>query len=225
MKKVIKFVGVSLLSIFGLGGWGGTVAVSPHYGIEDGAKDIIPASHDRFYWYAYNGGVDDVTWDEISYAVASIDRESTRFRFIQDQTKVLDSDEVRVAISVKPVGEAVPAVCSNSTPGDGCVLGETMCLQSLVVGGYRLCQSYRVVVYWNRIVANVAAHPGQDPVDEIYGIVRHELTHVLGFDHGSGGPMDNGANPLTPCQLDILELYNSQPTLSNFIYSTPASCL
>lgn len=187
---------------------------SPGWGTEDGTTDIIPASAKRFYWYVYHGGAgDEELWDQVSVAVASLDAELPTLRFIHETdptaraTTLASTGDVLVSISLRARDEAVPPDCA----GGGCTLATTQCLSKATAPGcpYDLGLQYRVTIYTSRIIAT--ADPGEDVMARLRGVVRHELTHVLGFRHGTGGPMSNGANPLTPCQKATLAMYVSNP--------------
>lgn len=202
--------------------WGGTVrdpaqpgpGGSPGWGTEDGTTDIIPASARRFYWYAYHAGAaDEELWDDVSVAVASLDAELPTLRWVHETdpttraTTLASTGDVLVSVSLRARDEAVPAGC-----GTGCTLATTQCITKAAGAGapYDLGLHYRVTVYTSRIIAT--ADPGEDWRARLRGVVRHELTHVLGFRHGTGGPMTNGANPLTPCQRATLAAYSSSPS-------------
>jgi hypothetical protein len=199
--------------------WGGQSADNEYWGLEDGITDIIPASHDRFFWYPYSGGTNDDTWDAVSLAIATLDSEVPGLRWpLGEPSDTYDQDEVLVSVSIKPTTESVPATCADADPG-GCTLGIAQCLVSTPSGHYDLCHHYRVMLYWNRILVNTAArYPGDDPLDHLYDVTRHEATHVLGFEHGSGGPMASGSLPLTQCQIEILNYYRSYPSESVWTY-------
>jgi hypothetical protein len=225
--KPFKLILPSLLGIAALG-WGGAVPeTSVQWGWDDGNTDIVPSSHDRYYWYIYNNAVDDQTWDRAFSAVASIDRELPTVRWVPGRpSDIYDDNEVLVSISIK--NDAVPPECSDTEEGTSCELGRTDCLSKVnnfVPGLYDGCKHYRVSLYWARIVANTAArHPGDDPLEVLYKVTRHELTHSMGFRHGTGGPMENGSLPLTECQSGILSSYRSEVSETGWLVQTPSAC-
>ena len=221
---------MKLASALGLGvvlftlGWGGRAPIN--WGLEDGITDTIPATDDRYHWYAYNSGVDDETWDQVALAVATIDAEVPKFRWLYhvDGT-TYGPGHVLVSVSVKSLSDPVPPECQDTEEGTSCVLGMAECLANTTSGSYDLCSHYRVNLYWGRILANTAArHPEQDPLDVLFSVTRHELTHVLGFRHGTGGPMVDGDLPLTPCQVDMLNYYNFVESWSAWSYGVPSDC-
>lgn len=203
--------------------WGGTVrdpaqpgpGGTPGWGQEDGVTDIIPASARRFYWYVYHGGAgDEELWDLVSVAVASLDAELPTLRFIHETDPTTRAEtlastgDVLVSVSLRARDEA-----TDCTPGSGCILAATQCLaKASGTGGcpYDLGLHYRVTIYTSRIIAT--ADPGEDWRARLRGVVRHELVHVLGWRHGTGGPMSNGSLPLTPCQRATLAAYSSSPS-------------
>jgi len=212
--KSLNLILPSFLAISVLG-WGGAVPdPTIQWGLEDGMTDLIPSSHDRYHWYAYSTGLNDQTWDKVSLAVTSIDAEVSNFRWLLHKSgNVYDQNEVFLGISLK-VESSVPPQCSDSVGDPECELGKTECLTRInntLPQMYDVCLHYRVTIYWSRIQANNAArYPDTDPLDTLYAVTRHELAHVLGFRHGTGGPMANGRNPLTECQRAILEQYRSE---------------
>lgn len=205
--------------------WGGTAP--EEWGLEDGMTDLIPTSSDRFYWYPYNGGVNDDTWDMVTLAVATLDAELPTLRWPAHQDDATyDPDEVLVSVSVKHPDEAVPPECEDTEEGTPCTLGQAQCIKRTNnIGSFDVCHHYRAVLWWNRILSNTAArHPEENPLDVLKAVTRHELTHVLGFRHGDGGPMANGDLPLTECQVAKLELYHSDFNATGWVYTTPEEC-
>lgn len=199
--------------------WGGVAVDS--WGLEDGITDVIPSSSDRFYWYPYNDGTNDQTWDVVSLAIASLDAEVMSLRMPHFKpTGTWDPDEVLLSVSIKNENGIIPAECADTIEGTPCTLGVVQCLSITTTGKYDLCHHYRVNLFWGRIKVNTAArHPGTNPEDVLYAVTRHEVTHALGFRHGDGGPMINGDYPLTECQIQTLETYDPRPNLATWTYS------
>lgn len=226
MKKFIALLSIAFLTL----AWGGRAPSGSGWGIEDGSTDIIPAGRSKFHWYMYNTGVDNDTWDEVTLGIATLDHEIAVTRFVPDAPThpTLPLGEVRVAISVRPSTETLPASCLDDNPATECLLGFTTCINDTTSGNFDLCHHYVVEIWWSRILYNDHDRTYEEALDTLYNVTRHELTHVLGFTHPgtiySGGPMANGALPLTPCQLDALSYYNSQPTWSTWTYGTPSDC-
>lgn len=216
------------LTLAFLAGWGGAVpSATVNWGANDGMTDIIPATSSRYYWYPYSGGLSNETWDKVQLAVATLDNELPTLRWLPGSpTGVYAANEVLVSIGIK--NDAVPPECSDTESDPPCVLGFTECVNktnNTVPGMYDTCRTYKVSLYWSRIVANNAAkYPGVDPLDTLYSVARHELTHAMGFRHGSGGPMADGSLELTECQRDILRGYSSQLELNSWGVFTPESC-
>jgi hypothetical protein len=206
----------------GLGG----VAINSGWGLEDGTTDIIPSSGDRFYWYPYNDGTNDDTWDTVSLAVASIDAEVAKIRmphYKPPSGTTWDQDEVLLSVSLKAQTGTVPSQCQDTGDDTPCTLGMTQCLSSITSGKYDLCTHYRISLYWGSIQANTAAkYPAVDPHDVLYSVTRHEITHAFGFMHGTGGPMANGNSPLNECQLEALNVFKPDLNSTTWTYVQPS---
>lgn len=184
--------------------------------------NTIPSTDDTYKWTAYGAGLTFETWDELSLAVASIDHELPTVRFMKTEGTA-GSSQTFIWFAFSPATDLIPVGCTDGVPSTPCNLAETNCLTQFRSGNYNLCQEYKVNVYWNRVLWD-AQNDSMDPYQKLYKVLRHELTHVLGFKHGTGGPMSNGALPLTNCQRATVEYYQSLIDGTAWVYGIPESC-
>lgn len=202
--------------------WGGQAAYN--WGMHDDGRVVntIPSTDDTYKWTAYGAGLTFQTWDELSLAVASIDHELPTVRFIKTEGAASES-QTFIWFAFSPATDPLPPACTDGNSATNCFLAETICLNQFRSGAYNLCKEYKVNVYWNRIGWD-AINDQMDPYQKLYKVLRHEVTHAMGFKHGTGGPMANGSDPLSNCQKATVEYYQSLAAGTEWVYAVPESC-
>jgi hypothetical protein len=211
-RLAIKFF-LALLTLSVTAGAGGTIP-SAGYGTTYGGYTYLPKSDDEITWSAYGAPLTDpVLRDVVAFATASVDRETQGFRLLHDAHPELSDYHVYFSF----VGGAPNAKCLDDVPG-GCTLGDFTCLQWQVEGAYRMCTQGKIRIY----AANIAT--GGDLVERLPNVIRHEWAHALGFDHGDGGPMENGGNEFTACQLAQMRDFDYDAASQEWVVAVPMEC-
>jgi hypothetical protein len=229
MKKFLSLVTAASVFTASTAFGGGTVPMG--YGMANDGRtvNIVPANSSLVRW-TYYGNFDAQMKDEIMRAVASVDYETLDFRLLYGDTPPdpIPSNYVQVWFSGKST--AVFPECMDNTPG-GCTFAETECLAKTKVSPFEFCSQYRVLVYVNNILYRAAnpqdpTDPPENPYQKLYGIIRHEVGHVLGLKHKYPGPMTNNNDaPFHACQQLMWSLFDLNPAVPTWIYPTlPTSC-
>lgn len=227
-KFIAAALGLALCTSVTTASAGGVVPIG--YGAADDGRTVqLVPSHSSLVRWTYYGNFDAQMKDEIMRAVASVDYETLEWRLLYgDLPGGVNPNYVQVWFSGK--SNPTSPECMDETPG-GCVFAETQCLEKVKSGAFDFCSQYRVLVYVNNIFYR-AANPqaGQqveDPYDKAYGLIRHEIGHVLGLRHRYPGPMTNNNDaPFHICQHTMWQLFHVDPNVTTWSYPTlPENCL
>lgn len=206
--KIRAFVALALFA--GTASAGGIIASG--YGI----GPWVPKSQLTLTWSFYGAGSTEPRVNELSYAVASVDHDAMRWRLLWDDTP--DVDRTHVYFSFKGSTPVDPR-CLDEIEGN-CPVASTRCDVWETDGSVRLCTAYRVFLYINNWDVS-----GVESVEErMYPVIRHELGHVLGFDDGSGGPMDSGSRIWTDCQFAQWDAFTYDPAVTGWTVLSVPEC-
>lgn len=164
--------------------------------------DTVPASASLIRWYYYGSTLTERAKDEVAFATASVDIETMAFRILYGGDAPTPVSIVAFSFKSNPTDDE----CLDDIAGN-CTLAKTECAESVKDGNFRLCSVYRVSVYPNNIRVK-AEEMGIAWEDRLYSIIRHEMGHVLGLTHDGSGPMSNGENQFTSCQLAKWEAFD-----------------
>lgn len=224
MRTFVMLLAVIAGMLFGNVAFAGGI-IPNGYGSHGNSKDVIPATPGLVRWY-YNGlGVYTYPWvhDAVVYAVASIDRETLAFNFMQARSQELEigtwTNVTRIRVLDTPATEG----CTDSTPGD-CVWAATYCTDSTLVAHSYLCTRWRIDVFVENIIYT-ASRNGVDLLPWVHSLLRHEVAHTLGMSHGMNqGPMHEGSDPFTACQLAMMDTFVVLSTLPTWIYVNVPEC-
>jgi hypothetical protein len=174
----------------------------------------VPGSNLLLTWSWYGPGQTEPLVNELSYAVASVDADALQWRLLWDDTP--DPDRVHIYFSFKG-NDAVSAGCLDEVPGN-CELAMTQCQVWTQDGPLKICTQYRILLRINNIAVK------GPPEERLEGIVRHELAHVLGFEHGDGGPMSDGLFEFTECQQAQWDAYQYDPAVTGWTVMSIPEC-
>jgi hypothetical protein len=201
--------------------------IPSNWGMLQSGMRMIPDSASLIR-YDYYGALTPEVVDNITYAVATIDVETTAYQLLYG--KVLSEvAPTNTVLRFKGVNDPVDAGCLPGNPA-GCNYAQASCdAYYAATGPYRRCYAYKVILEMGNIYYK-ATELGLDQEEFaawMQSIVRHEVTHVLGFSHTSDvvpeGPMIDGKKPLSSCQLAVLEGYQNLPGVT--MWAVISSCI
>jgi hypothetical protein len=209
IKKLLATIPMLTLAFASTASAGGLIPAN--WGMTQGNMRMIPASQSLIR-YDYYGAITPDVADIITYSVASLDVETLKYQVLYGKvlTEVAAGNTV---LRFKGVNDTPDAGCQQDNPAT-CVYAVTTCdTWTDTTGPYKRCSAYKITLNLDNIylASEVKGQTPEQLWDWLHAIVRHEVTHMIGFSHAANivpeGPMTNGANPLTDCQLDVLNDY------------------